>query len=166
MFEELLPVVNENGEVIGSATRAECHNGSKLLHPVVHLHIFDSENNLFLQRRSETKKIQPGKWDTAVGGHVDLGESVIDALMRETFEEMGLSGFEPVHLATYIFESDVERELIHSFCVRGVDKSMLNHSRDEIDEIRAFSANDILEYENNGKLTPNFIYEYKSLFMS
>ena len=37
---EQLPIVNDAGEVIGCATRGECHNGTKLLHPVVHLHLF------------------------------------------------------------------------------------------------------------------------------
>ena len=41
--EERFPLVDETGQVIGSATRGECHNGSKLLHPVVHLHVFNSK---------------------------------------------------------------------------------------------------------------------------
>ena len=41
--QELLPLVDEEGNVIGSATRGQCHDGSKLLHPVVHLHVFDSK---------------------------------------------------------------------------------------------------------------------------
>jgi isopentenyldiphosphate isomerase len=42
---------------------------------VVHLHVFNSRGELYLQKRPEWKDIQPGKWDTAVGGHIDLGES-------------------------------------------------------------------------------------------
>ena len=48
-FSEEFPVVNERGEVIGKASRRECHSGSKLLHPVVHLHVFDAAGNLFFQ---------------------------------------------------------------------------------------------------------------------
>ena len=40
--EEIFPIVDEEGRVIGSATRGECHSGSHLLHPVVHLHVFNS----------------------------------------------------------------------------------------------------------------------------
>ena len=39
MRTEWFPLVNEKGETIGKATRKECHSGSKLLHPVIHLHI-------------------------------------------------------------------------------------------------------------------------------
>ena len=46
MTEEIFPIVNEQGETIGAATRKECHSGSFLLHPVVHLHIFNSQGEL------------------------------------------------------------------------------------------------------------------------
>ena len=42
MQEEIFPIVNQEGEVIGSATRKECHAQTFILHPVVHLHIFNS----------------------------------------------------------------------------------------------------------------------------
>ena len=67
---ELLPLVTPDGKVTGSATRGECHGGSKLLHPVVHLHVFNSNGQLYLQLRPKWKDIQPGKWDTAVGGQM------------------------------------------------------------------------------------------------
>ena len=69
--EEVFPVVDEGGRVTGCATRGRCHDGSKLLHPVVHLHVLNPEGEMYLQRRPEWKDIQPGKWATAVGGHVD-----------------------------------------------------------------------------------------------
>lgn len=66
--QEMFPLVDEQGNIIGAATRGECHNGSKLLHPVIHLHVFNSKGELYLQKRPEWKDIQPGKWDTSVGG--------------------------------------------------------------------------------------------------
>ena len=88
--DELFPLVDEAGNIIGSATRTECHSGSMLLHPVVHLHVVAPDGSIFLQKRSMNKDIQPGKWDTAVGGHIDLGECVGEALMREASEELGI----------------------------------------------------------------------------
>lgn len=108
----MFPIVDEEGNITGAATRGECHNGSKLLHPVVHLHVFSSKGDLYLQKRPEWKDIQPGKWDTAVGGHVDLGESVDIALKREVREELGITDFIPEHLTSYVFESARERELV------------------------------------------------------
>ena len=60
--QEQFPIVDELGEVVGCATRGECHNGSRLLHPVVHLHVFNSKGEVYLQKRPEWKDIQPGKW--------------------------------------------------------------------------------------------------------
>ena len=50
--EEMFPIVDEQGNITGAATRGECHNGSKLLHPVVHLHVFNSKGELYLQKAS------------------------------------------------------------------------------------------------------------------
>ncbi len=77
--EEMFPIVDEQGNITGAATRGECHNGSKLLHPVVHLHVFNSKGELYLQKRPDWKDIQPGKWDTAVGGHIDEKWQILDA---------------------------------------------------------------------------------------
>lgn len=156
---EVFPVVDENGNVIGKATRGECHGGSKLLHPVVHLHVFDAEGRLFLQHRPEWKDIQPGKWDTAVGGHVEFGENVVAALKREAGEELDLTDFTPEYLKSYVFESDRERELVNSF------KTVVNpadvHPSDELDGGRWWTAEELAE--NNEDLTPNLRYELKLL---
>ena len=158
---ELFPVVDEEGKVIGSASRGECHDGSKLLHPVVHLHLFDPAGRLYLQKRPQWKDIQPGKWDTAVGGHVDYGEEVWDALLREVREELGLTVSAPEMLRRYVFESDRERELVNVFKV--VTDSVPTPS-DELDGGRFWSREEILANIGKGVFTPNFESEYLMLF--
>lgn len=150
---ERFPVVDEQGMVIGCATRGECHGGSMLLHPVVHLHLFNSRGELYLQRRPLWKDIQPGRWDTAVGGHVAWGEPVEEALRREAREELGIEGFEPEHVATYVFRSERERELVHVYrtCYDGPVRPS-----DELDGGRFWSPEAIREALGRGILTPNF----------
>lgn len=159
--EEMFPLVDEQGNVIGEATRGECHGGSRLLHPVVHLHVFDRRGRLYLQKRPERKDIQPGKWDTAVGGHVDLGEDTDTALRREAREELGLTHFEPEFLRSYVFESDRERELVNVF---RTTTDARPHPTDELDGGRFWTRAEILAAIGKDILTPNFESEYLLLF--
>jgi len=115
---EQVPLVDETGRVTGCVLRSQVHNGSFLLHPVVHLHVLGPGNTLLLQKRPLHKDIQPGKWDTAVGGHISFGETPSEALVREAEEETGLVTFIPQLVRTYIWTSDVEREYVHLFVTR------------------------------------------------
>ena len=155
--KEIFPIVDEQGYTTGSATRGECHNGSKLLHPVVHLHLFDSQGRIYLQHRPLWKDIQPGKWDTAVGGHVDYGEEIEDALRREVREELGLTGLQTRFLTRYVFESERERELVYVYCAT-YDGDV--HPSDELDGGRFWSAQEVSDAIGTGTLTPNFEQEY------
>ena len=161
--QEIFPLVDEEGKVIGKATRGECHNGSRLLHPVVHLHVFNSKGEVYLQKRPEWKDIQPGKWDTAVGGHIDYGEKPEEALHREVDEELGISDFEPVAMGMYVFEGLRERELVY------VNKTTydgdVNPSKEELDGGRFWSIEEIKEAIGKGVLTPNFESEFQRFFL-
>lgn len=151
--QEMFPLVDEEGNITGAATRGECHNGSKLLHPVVHLHVFNSRGELYLQKRPDWKDIQPGKWDTAVGGHVDLGESVEMALRREVREELGITDFTPQPVTHYVFESARERELVF---VYKTDYDGPVCPSDELDGGRFWSLDEIRANMGKGLFTPNF----------
>ena len=157
---EICPIVDEVGNVIGKATRGECHNGSKLLHPVVHLHLLDESGRIYLQQRPMWKEIQPGRWDTAVGGHIDYGEDVEQALAREVREELGIVDFEPKFLLRYLFESERERELINVFST--VYSGEIRPS-DELDGGRFWTVDEIAAAIGKGVMTPNFEQEFLKL---
>lgn len=161
--EEILPIVDVSGTIVDSASRTICHNGSMLLHPVVHLHVIKPDCGILLQKRAETKKIQPGKWDTAVGGHISLGESVKTALAREAKEEIGLKESDITDLQSftpYIMTSDVEQELVFPHIAMVKDSFTPQIEDGEADALRFFSHDVIKQMLGNKKFTPNFEDEY------
>ncbi len=158
---ELFPVVDLSGSVIGQATRGVCHGGSMLLHPVVHLHIFNTRGELYLQKRPAWKDIQPGRWDTAVGGHVAFGERIEDALRREVLEELGITEFVPERVAIYPFRSEREYELVHVYRATYTGEIMPS---DELDGGRFWGMGEVLDALGSGVFTPNFEGEVKLVF--
>lgn len=161
--EELFPITDNDGNTIGKASRSECHNGiSFLLHPVVHLYVFNSKGELYLQKRSRLKKIQPGKWDTSVGGHVDYGEEIETALLREAREELGITEYAPEYIDKYIFTSKVECELVYIF--KCIYDGKIIPNPEEIEEGRFWLIDEIVSKLNTEELTPNFRYEFPKTF--
>jgi isopentenyldiphosphate isomerase len=151
---ELLPLVNDEGIVIGQATRGECHSNPALLHPVVHLHVFNWKGQLFLQKRSSSKDLFPGFWDTAVGGHVGIGETPGESLMREAMEELGIDASGSTFAAKYVWKNEHETELTYSYYI--VHEGAISFDKIEIDDGRFFSKKEIEERKGHGILTPNF----------
>jgi isopentenyldiphosphate isomerase/intracellular septation protein A len=162
--EEWLPVVEEDGRVIGKASRSVCHRGDKILHPVVHLHVLNSRGYLYLQKRPVNKLIQPGKWDTSVGGHISFGEDLETALKREAFEEIGLKEFTAKLVGKYLWNSEIESELVYYFISYDYQKIKL-HS-EEVKEGKFWSPSQIERELGTGIFSPNFEFEYNLLKLS
>ncbi len=158
---ELLPLIDDNGIVIGQAPRSWCHGGSFALHPVVHLHVIDRMGSIFLQKRSLRKRICPGMWDSSVGGHISYGEQVLEALYRETYEEIGLQEFNPSFIGTFLWESNRERELVIMFAYVGHPDLTVNET--EIEGGKWWTMAEIDEAVGKGILTPDFEAEYAKI---
>jgi len=89
MPEDIFDIVNKHDEVIGRKPRSEVH-AQGLLHRAVHVLVFNSKGEIFLQKRSMKKDRQPGVWDSSCSGHVDSGEDYDETALRELGEELGL----------------------------------------------------------------------------
>jgi isopentenyldiphosphate isomerase len=158
--EELLEIVNKDGEVIGIAPRFEIHGNPSLIHRVVHVLVFNKKGELLLQKRSKNKDVAPGKWDTSVGGHVDPGEDLFTAAKREMEEELGITGCKPQLLYTYMHSNSYETELVHTYsCI--YDGGIL-FNKDEIDEVRTWNIIEIRNHLGKNIFSDNFEHEIRT----
>ena len=89
MTEEILEIVDNDNQVIGTAGRSEIHK-RHLMHRAVHVFLFNSADQLFLQKRAQSKDEFPGYYDSSAAGHVNPGESYHEAAKRELKEELGI----------------------------------------------------------------------------
>ena len=155
---EMIPLIEPSGMVIGQAKRSWFHEGSRALHPVVHLHLIDRFGRIYLQKRSEQKDLLPGYWDTAVGGHISYGEHPEEALYREAAEELGLHAFLPVLLDSYLFENEREREWVFVYAVTGHPDLAPDNA--EVSEGKWWTQEELDAVWNQNVLTPQFKSEF------
>lgn len=112
MSEEIFDIVNERDEVIGHAPRKEVH-ARGLWHRAIHVLVFNSRGEVFLQKRSLKKDIAAGKWDSSSSGHLDTGEDYDACAVRELREELGLKLAQPPQR---LFKIEACQETGWEFC--------------------------------------------------
>ena len=160
MNEELLDIVNKKGETVKTLPRSEIHGDPSLLHKVVHVIVFNSKGDLLLQKRSMNKDVAPGKWDTSIGGHVSANETIDAALKRESEEELGIKKCTFNFLYTYIHSNEYESELVYTY--KCIYDGKIDFQKDEIDEVRPWSMEEIKINIGKGTLSDNFEHEFKT----
>ncbi len=90
-MDELVDILDENGNYIGkSVLKSEAHKKG-LFHPTVHIWCYSQKSKVLLQQRGKNKKTHPLKWDVSVAGHIAAGESIELAAEREIAEEIGVN---------------------------------------------------------------------------
>lgn len=87
--DELLDVSDASGVLCGAIERAAVRPLG-IASRAVHLVVGDGRGAVWVQQRALDKAVDPGLWDTTVGGLMAAGESVLETLARETWEEAGL----------------------------------------------------------------------------
>ena len=162
-MEELFDIYDENGNHIGTAPRRLCHGDPSLLHHTAHVVVIHPETgDILLQKRTLTKDIQPGKWDTAVGGHLALGEDYETGARRELAEELGISGnVELIHLFDSSIRNEIESEDVRVFGALIADG--FNFDPNEIAEIRFWDRASLENPDAQREFTPNLILELEML---
>ncbi|NNG00765.1 MAG: NUDIX domain-containing protein [Desulfobacteraceae bacterium] len=159
---EYLDVVDSDDRVVGVASREEVHGRPHLIHRIARVLVFNSAGDLFLQKRSENKDVQPGKWDTSVGGHVDRGESYDAAAYRETQEELGIHPRKLTFLYKHLYQDGYESEYVQSYAFTWDSEFHLN--TDEIQDGRFWQLDDITTAVDPSRFTPQLLDELKHYY--
>jgi len=162
-MEELFDIVDDQDCVIGQAPRSACHGNPALIHRVAHVLVFNTTGQLLLQKRSSSKDVQPGRWDTSVGGHLDPGEDYQAGALREMAEELGIVNQPLEFLYSYPHRNAFESENVTSYWLRF--EGLVKFDPKEIDAVAFYSEEEIAQMLGSGFLTPNFEHEW-SLFMA
>ena len=154
-------IKDDDGNIVGAATRDECHGNPSLIHRAVHVLVFNRGGQLYLQRRSKEKIIQPGKWDTSVGGHLETGESYEQAAYRETLEELGFTPQKIDFLFSFKVRNSIEAENINTY--RTMFDGPIAPHPEEIEDGRYWGIEEIYNALNTGVFTPAFEHEFTLL---
>ena len=156
-IKEMFDIVDLEDQVIDQAERTDVHGNPDLIHRAIHVFVFNSHGLLFLQKRDLSKDIQPGKWDTSVGGHLDSGESYGSAALREMEEELGIGGVSLGFLYKYIHHSEVESEYVSTYSCTWDGEIKINQN--EIEEGKFWSLDAIAGETSKDLFTPLFLEE-------
>jgi isopentenyl-diphosphate delta-isomerase type 1 len=157
--DELYDVFDEDGRLVGQATRKEVHADRALIHRAVHVLLFRSDGRLLMQKRVKTKDVAPGKWDTSVGGHVDAGEDYDTAARRELKEELGIEGRELERLYEFKYRSERESEDVRTY--RLVFDGPVSPQWFEIEQVREWTVAEVDRAVGTGAFTRNFEQDWE-----
>ncbi|NLG34954.1 MAG: NUDIX domain-containing protein [Lentisphaerae bacterium] len=147
--------------VVGRSTRGECHGNPARVHAVARVQVFNRHGRILLQLRSASKDIQPGKWDTAVGGHLRPGEEAEAAARREMIEELGVTPARLTFRHRFLWRTPVESEWVTTYAT--VHDGPFSPDPGEIDALRFWTREEITAALGTGQLTAAFEDEFARL---
>ena len=89
-MDELIDILDSEGNSTGKSCLKSVAHRNGYFHATVHVWLYTADEKVLLQKRAPTKKVFPNLWDISVAGHIGAGEEILDAAVREVYEEIGL----------------------------------------------------------------------------
>ena len=127
---ELLILVDSEDQPIGELDKAACHNDEGTLHRAFSLFVLNSKGQILLQKRAKNKRLWGGYWSNSCCSHPRAGESIADAVLRRSEQELGLAvDAKFVYKFEYsakFGEAGSERELCSIYVAQTSDEPVFN----------------------------------------
>lgn len=169
-YQELLDVIDDEGNVIGISTRGIIHRCG-LRHRAVHILVYDDKDNFLLQTRGLGADRKPGRLDITAAGHVKSGElDFKESIRRELIEEVGFEcinnriEFISEYNRDVLFNIDKpysrnrERRVLFSYALSKIEKKYLDEKfeqrliKDEVSKMSWFSLDQVIELIHLGRV--------------
>ncbi len=157
--DELLCIVDDEDNILGKATRKECHT-KKLRHRTAGTFVFNKNWQIFIMQRSDTKDMEPSVWTISAGGHVEYGDSYEDTARRELEEELGIKE-SPIFIKK--FKNDLKQELEMSAQYYVITDQQPEINKEEIKQGKFVSLEELKELIKNQPFSEDTKYLYPIL---
>lgn len=173
-MEELIDILDKDGLPLGQAfPKSEVH-AKGYYHNTAHIWFYTEDGKILLQQRSLNKLICPGLWDVSVAGHVDAGESVKQAAVRETWEEIGLEIEESELTEVGVFdcfqsyESGIRDNEFHNTFIARLSTNLedLKFSKEEVENLKLVTLNDFEDLLNESDINNHFVSTNKPYYLN
>ena len=134
--------VDKDDNEIGVGPIREAHENG-IIHRVVRVYLYNSKGELLLQKRGDHLHTNPGKWNESAAGHVDEGETYLQAAIREMEEEIGVTGVELNELKKIYTEEKQDKRKRFTTLYNGTYDGEIHPDFDEVSEVRWIAPEDL-----------------------
>ena len=149
--DELLDLVDENDNIIGTVWRSEAHGNIDLIHREVAIAVFNPKGQVLIQRRSMIKKTGPGEWRTTAAGHVEKGQDLGEGIIREVEEELGII-IDPIYSHKTFSRDEKNKESKFYYNYYAVyNKDDVKIDNNEVMDAKWVDINQISDNDEEGK---------------
>jgi len=168
MIHEIIDQYNCVGEKIGTVDKKIAHEKG-LWHKSVHVWIINDKNEILLQYRCTDKKLYPDTWDVSFAGHINSGESSIQAVIREGKEELGIDV--DLDKLSYVFTNKEEikykqinsKEFVDIYILKqNIELDKIVFQVEEVSDAKYVSIEEFFKLVKENKVMPHEI-EYMVL---
>jgi len=153
--EEIVTIVDEHNKVVGAVPRREMR-AKNLSHRSTYILVFNTQGELYVQKRTMSKDVFPGYYDPATGGVVLAGESYEQGAVRELAEEMGIRNVPLTWLFDFYFTD--ERTRVWGGAFSFVYEGKVSLQAEEVESVALMTTDEILRRAATEPFTPDGLY--------